>query len=93
MITSAAVQNPKAAVSLMDRYPNDVNDRVVQNFVWHSFGNDPATAVTAIARIGDEKQRDQMYRRTLDAWKREDPASAEAWLSKNSTSSGVLAPR
>lgn len=93
MITSAAMQNPKAAASLMDRYPNDVNDRVVQNFVWHSFGNDPATAVTAIARIGDEKQRDQMYRRTIDAWKREDPASAEAWLSKNSASSGVLTPR
>jgi hypothetical protein len=93
MISTAAGQNPKAAVSLMDRYPNDVTDRVVQNFVWHSFGKDPATAVTAIARMGDQKQRDQMYRRTIDAWKREDSASAEAWLSKNSASSGVLAPR
>lgn len=90
MITSAAVQNPQAAFSLMDRYPNDVNDRLVQNFVWHSFGNDPATAVAAIARIGDERQRDQMYRRTLEAWKREDPASAENWLRTNP---GALAPR
>lgn len=90
MITSAAVQDPKAAFSLMDRYPADVNDRLVQNFVWHSFGNDPATAVAAIARIGDEKQRDQMYRRTLDAWQKEDPASAEAWLRKNPD---ALAPR
>ncbi len=90
MITSAAVQNPKAAFSLMDRYPNDVNDRLVQNFIWHSFGNDPATAVAAIARIGDQKQRDQMYRRTLNAWKQEDPASADAWLRTNP---GALAPR
>ena len=48
------------------------------------------TAVAAIARIGDQNQRDQMYRRTLDAWKREDPTSADAWLSKNP---GALAPR
>ena len=90
MITSTAAQNPQAAFSLMDRYPNDVNDRLVQNFVWHSFGNDPATAVAAIARIGDQNQRDQMYRRTLDAWQKDDPAAAEAWLRKNP---GALAPR
>lgn len=90
MITSAAAQNPKEAFSLMDRYPNDVNDRLVRNFVWHSFGNDPATAVAAIARIGDQNQRDQMYRRTLDAWQKDDPAAAEAWLRKNP---GALAPR
>ncbi|MGL5016494.1 MAG: hypothetical protein ACRDBP_00035, partial [Luteolibacter sp.] len=90
MITNAAAQNPKEAFSLMDRYPNDVNDRLVRNFIWHSFGNDPATAVAAIARIGDQSQRDQMYRRTLDAWQKEDPASAEAWLRTNP---GALAPR
>jgi hypothetical protein len=90
MITSTAAQNPQAAFSLMDRYPNDVNDRLVQNFIWHSFGNDPATAVAAIARIGDQNQRDQMYRRTLAAWKQEDPTSADAWLRKNP---GALAPR
>lgn len=93
MISNAAAENPKAALALMDRYPNDVTDRVVQSLVWRSFGSDPATAVTAIARIGDERQRDQMYRRTLDAWTREDPASAQAWLSKNPTLSGTLAPR
>jgi hypothetical protein len=90
MITSTAAQNPQAAFSLMDRYPNDVNDRLVQNFIWHSFGNDPATAVAAIARIGDQTQRDQMYRRTLAAWKQKDPTSADAWLRKNP---GALAPR
>ena len=90
MISTAAAENPKAALSLMDRYPNDVTDRVVQNFVWHSFDNDPDTALTAIARIGDEKLREQMYRRTFDAWKRKYPASAEAW---GGTNPGTLAPR
>lgn len=93
VISSIASESPKAAVSLMDRYPDDVNDRVVQNFVWHSFGSDPATAITAIARIGDERQRDQMYRRTLDAWQERDPDAANAWLLANQGSSGVVAPR
>jgi hypothetical protein len=90
MITTTAAQNPKAAFSLMDRYPNDVTDRVVQSVVWNSFRSDPATAVTAIARIGDPQQREQMYRRALGAWQRDDPASAEAWLNKNP---GTVAPR
>ena len=93
VISSVAVEDPKAAVSLMDRYPSDVNDRVVQNFVWHSFGSDPVTAISAISRIGDEQQRNQMYKRTLDAWKQRDPVSADAWVLKNSVSSGVVTPR
>lgn len=93
VVSSIAVKDPQAAVTMMDRFPNDVTDRVVQNFVWHSFGNDPATAVAAIARIGDPKQREQMYRRTLDAWQQQDPASADAWLRKNPAMSGVFAPR
>ena len=93
VISSIATESPKAAVSLMDRYPDDVNDRVVQNFVWHSFGSDPATAIAAIARIGDERQRDQMYKRTLNAWQERDPDAANAWLLKNQGSSGVVAPR
>ena len=51
-----ATEDPKAAVTLMDRYPTDVTDRVVQNFVWHSFGTDPAVAATQIARIGDRRR-------------------------------------
>ncbi|MES2924380.1 MAG: hypothetical protein V4819_22705 [Verrucomicrobiota bacterium] len=93
VISSIATESPKAAVSLMDRYPDDVNDRVIQNFVWHAFGSDPATAISAIARIGDQRQRDQMYKRTLDAWKERDPAAANTWMLKNPGSSGVVTPR
>ena len=83
VISSVASTDPNSAISLMNRYPNDVTDRVVQNFVWHSFGNDPAAAATQIARIGDERQRERMYRRTLDVWLDSDPGSAQAWIQAN----------
>ena len=91
VISSVAVADPKAAVSLMNRYPNDVNDRVVQTAIWHSFGSDPATAAAQIARIGDAQQRDQMYRRTLDAWFDRDPATAQAWIQTNAIPDSVRA--
>jgi hypothetical protein len=91
VVSSLATESPKAAISLMDRYPNDVNDRVVQSVVWHSFGTDPAAAATQIARIGDEQQREQMYRRTLDAWFDRDPASAQAWIQTNQIPDSVRA--
>ncbi len=83
MVSSTASEDPKAAVSLMNSYPNDVTDRVVQNFVWHSMESDPALAATQIARIADPEQRDQTYRRTLDNWLERDPAAATAWLQSN----------
>ena len=91
VISSVAVGDPNAAISLMNRYPNDVNDRVVQSVVWHSFGSDPATAAAQIARIGDEKEREQMYRRTLDVWFERDPASAQAWIQTNQIPDSVRA--
>jgi hypothetical protein len=84
MVSSVASADPKAAITLMDQYANDVTDRVVQNFVWHSYDSDPATAASQISRIGDERQRDQMYRRMLDNWIERDPASAQAWIQTNS---------
>lgn len=89
VVTSVAVNDPKAAVSLMDSYPNDVTDRVVQNFVWHSFRNDPATAADQISRIADQREREQMYRRTLDAWYDRDPAAATAWTQTNAIPDSV----
>ncbi len=83
IVSTVAVGDPNAAISLMDRYPNDVNDQMIQNFVWHSSGNDPAVAASQIARIGDEKERDQMYRRMLGNWIERDPTSAQAWIQSN----------
>jgi hypothetical protein len=83
VISSVATEDPKVAISLMDRYSADVDDRVVQNFIWHSFGADPATAAGQISRIADEGQRDQMYRRMLEAWKERDATNAQAWINSN----------
>ncbi|MES2477227.1 MAG: hypothetical protein V4640_15690 [Verrucomicrobiota bacterium] len=83
IVSAAAVNDPKEAVSLMDQYPADVTDRVVQNAVWHSFGKDPATAVSQIDRITDPGERDRTYRRTLSYWMDRDPASAQAWINNN----------
>ncbi|MEX1115426.1 MAG: hypothetical protein WEB53_09250 [Akkermansiaceae bacterium] len=83
VISSVASDDPKSAISLMDQYSNDVTDRVVQNFIWHSFGTDPTTAAGQISRIGDEGQRNQMYTRAIGSWLRRDPDAAQAWLRTN----------
>lgn len=80
VITSVAAEDPKAAISMLDRYPNDVNDQVVRNVVWHSFGTDPALAASQISRIGDERERNQTYRRAIGNWMERDAAAAQQWL-------------
>ncbi len=90
LVTSTAVRDPQAAVSMMDRFSNDVTDRVVQNFIWHSFGNDPNTAVNQIARIGNERDREQMYRRTMEAWIERDRDAATTWMQNNTLPPSVV---
>jgi hypothetical protein len=83
VVNSVASKDPQAAVSVMDRFPADVTDRVVQTFIWNSFGNDPSIAVNQIARITDQGRRDEMYRRAVGRWIETDAASATAWLQAN----------
>lgn len=83
LVSSIASDNPNAAVSLLNRYPNDVTDRVVQNVVWHSLGSDPSVAVSQITRISDENQRNRTYQYAIRNWLGSDPASAQAWMSAN----------
>lgn len=83
VVNNLANTDPKAALALMDRYPNDVSDRMVQQYVWHSFGSDPTSAVNQIARIADEGERNQMYGRMVGSWLNKDPNAANAWLQRN----------
>ncbi|MCP5543625.1 MAG: hypothetical protein H7A49_06920 [Akkermansiaceae bacterium] len=83
VVSSLAPSDPQQALDLMNRYSGDVNDRVVQNFIWHSFGNDPSTAVAQISRISNEREREQMYRRTLDRWLERDEDAAATWIESN----------
>ena len=83
VVNNLAGSDPQAALSLMNRYPNDVSDRMVQQFVWHSFGSDPSLAINQINRITDEGQRNDMYSRMVGSWLSKDPNAANAWLQSN----------
>lgn len=83
VISSVTSKDPNAAISLMDRYPNDVDTGVVKNFVWHSLEKDPAVAINQIARISDEGARNEMYKDTLSGWMHRDPAAAQSWIQAN----------
>ena len=83
VVSRLALSKPTEAVALMNQYPDEVNDRTVRNFIWHSFGKDPAAALGEVSRIGDEDRRNEMYRRAMGAWIRRDATAAKAWLSTN----------
>ncbi len=83
IINAQASANPTAAVQLMDRYPSDVTDRAVQQFVWHSFEKDTATSISQISRITDQGQRERMYRRGIRVWIDRDAPAAQAWMNSN----------
>lgn len=83
VVSTIATSDPARAASMLDSYSGDVTDRVVQNFVWHSYGNDPALATTYINRIANVEERDSMYRRTLDHWLRSDANAAQNWIQSN----------
>ncbi len=83
IISSAARTNPQGALALMDQHPADVTDGTVRDFVRGSFDKDPSTAVSTIARITDEGQRNQTYRRALDRWIETDLPKADAWVKSN----------
>ncbi len=80
IISSMANVDPQAAISLMDRFPADMNDNIISSFTFNSFSRDPATAVNQIARISDANQRDMIYRNLVARWINEDPNAAGNWL-------------
>lgn len=83
ILNSMAENDPAKAVSIMDRYPSDINDRVVGDFVWSSYRSNPSIAVDQIARMSNNGYRDHLYRRTLGSWLERDPAAATAWIRSN----------
>lgn len=80
LVTSMAVNDPRAAADFLERNSADTNDRVYQQFVWHSFGEAPDLAANYINRITDPDERSGTYRRMLDAWLRRDEAAARQWI-------------
>jgi hypothetical protein len=89
-IRKMATENPSEAAALMNRYPGDVNDRLVRNYVWHSFDKDPGAAIGQIARMTDANDRDRTYARTVGAWLERDPAAATSWMQVNPLPPAVI---
>lgn len=84
-----ALQDPSAAAKFLDAHAADADDRVYQQFAWHSFRQDPSVGADYIARIQDEGERDRTYRRMLDGWLRRDYDAASGWISGTPLPEGV----
>ena len=90
ILNSMGQNDPAKAVSIMDRYPSDLNDRVVQDFVWNSYNSNPTIAINQISRISNTESRDRMYRHTLRRWLEREPTAARAWINSNPVPQTVL---
>ena len=90
LVNHIAQEDPAKAVALMDQHSSDVNNRVVEQFVWYSFRKDPNTAVSSIARINNVEERDRMYSRTIEWWMGRDEQAAMKWVSGNTLPENVI---
>jgi len=83
ILSNTALANPQAAVTLLDTYSGDVNDRVIRSVAWSAFAQDPSVTADLIARYSDPDTQNRMYRRTLNVWLDRDPDAAKAWINSN----------
>jgi len=90
LVNHIAQEDPAKAVALMDQHSSDVNNRVVEQFVWYSVRKDPSTAVSSIARINNVEERDRMYSRTIEWWMGRDEQAAMKWVSGNTLPENVI---
>ncbi|MFY7818740.1 MAG: hypothetical protein ACOVRB_10290 [Akkermansiaceae bacterium] len=90
IVNAVAMENPQKAASLMDRHSSDVNNRVVEQFVWHSFRQDPQTAVANISRLNNAEEQERMYNRTLEWWMERDQQAAINWVNSNTLPTKVV---
>jgi len=90
MVTMEARENPQAAANLMNSYPADVDDRMVQHFIWNSFDKAPGVAVNQIGLMEDGGNRDRMYQRALEAWLDRDKQAARTWIASANLPENVL---
>jgi hypothetical protein len=86
---SMAMKDPRAAADFLDANAAYANDRVYEQFVWHSFGEAPEIAVNYIGKLSNEDQQSKMYGRMLDGWLRRDYDAASQWISQNSLPANV----
>ena len=90
LVTIEARENPQAAANLMNKYPADIDDRMVQHFIWNSFDQSPGIAVNQIALMQNGGRKNRMYERTLEAWLERDKQAAQTWIGSASLPESVL---
>lgn len=90
LVTIEAREDPQAAAALMNRNIADVDDGMVYRFVWNSFDKAPDVAAGQIGLISDERRRNRMYERTLDAWLDRDENAAQRWINSAQLPESVL---
>jgi len=79
-----ARQDPAAAASWLSGLGNSPDyDGARQVFVREAFGQDPATSLSYVSTISNEKTRTQNYQRYLGDWMRRDAESARSWAEAN----------
>jgi len=86
---SMALENPRAAADFIDANASDADDRVYQQFVWHSFGEDPALAASYVGKLSDSREQERMYQRVLEGWLRRDFQAASNWIGGNALPEAV----
>lgn len=90
LVMTEARDDPGAAATLMNKYPNDVDDRMVLHFVWNSFDKSPEIALNQVGLIEDTERRDRMYSRALESWLETDQAAARRWMNSANLPQGVI---
>ena len=89
VVSAISYQDPAAAAAMINGHPADITDGVVQTFVWHSFGSDPALALNYVRSIADPGNQENTYNRSLDRWLSRDPAAAQTWIQQNTLPDNV----
>lgn len=80
LVTVEARENPQAGANLMNSYPADVDDRIVQHFIWNAFDKAPEVAVNQIGKMENGDRQNRMYGRALEAWLGRDKQAAQKWI-------------
>ena len=82
-----ARQDPAAAASWLSGLGNSPDyDGARQVFVREAYNQDPATSLSYVSTISDERTRAQNYQRYLGDWMRRDAESARSWAEANQAS-------
>jgi len=90
IVNAMAWEDPREAATFMDQHSADATDRVVQQFVWHSFREEPSIAADYIGKIDNQEERDRTYNRMLDGWLQRDEQAAMSWMAGNTLPEGVV---